>query len=92
VMPTQLAVTSVLALLGVGFLAAAVVHERRMHGHRRPGVSYKQATLRRGGGWRRGDLFTEVGLYHQQRASLYGITGAALLIASILAWIVLGTS
>lgn len=89
-MTRQLIVSTVLALLGVAFLGAAVVQERRMHGHRRPGVSYRQATFRRDGGWRRGDLFTEVGLQHQQRASLYGITGAALLIASLLAWAALG--
>jgi hypothetical protein len=82
--------TAILALLGLAFLAAAVVHERRMHVHRQPGVSYGQATFRRDGGWRRGDLFTETGLHHQQRASLYGITGVALLIASMLAWVVLG--
>ena len=89
-MTPQLLASSVLALVAVAFFAAAVVHERRMHGHRRPGVSYRRATFRRDGGWRRGDLFTEDGLRHQQRASLYGITGAALLIASILAWMVLG--
>jgi hypothetical protein len=79
-----------LALLAVSFLVAAIVHERRMHAHRQPGVSYGQATFRRDGGWRRKDLFTDVGLRHQQRASLYGITGVALLVASLLAWIVLG--
>jgi hypothetical protein len=79
-----------LALLAVSFLVAAIVHERRMHAHRQPGVSYGQATFRRDGGWRRKDLFTEAGLRHQQRASLYGITGVALLVASLVAWIVLG--
>jgi hypothetical protein len=89
-MTRQLLASSLLALLGLAFVVAAVVHERRMHRHRQPGVSYGQATFRRDGGWRRGDLFTETGLEHQQRASLYGITGVALLFASILAWIVLG--
>jgi hypothetical protein len=79
-----------LALLAVAFLVAAVVHERRMHAHRQPGVTYRQATFRRDGGWRRSDLFTEAGLRHQRRASLYGITGVALLVASLVAWIVLG--
>jgi hypothetical protein len=90
-MTRQLIASSILALLGLAFLAAAVVHERRMHAHRQPGVSYSQATFRRDGGWRRGDLFTEAGLHHQRRASLHGITGAALLLASILAWIILGS-
>lgn len=89
-MTRQILGSSILALLGLAFLAAAVVQERRMHAHRQPGVSYGQATFRRDGGWRRSDLFTEVGLRHQQRASLYGITGTALLIAGILAWILLG--
>jgi hypothetical protein len=90
-MTLQILGSSILALLGVAFLAAAVVHERRMHAHRRPGVTYAQATLRRDGGWRRGDLFTEAGLRHQRRASLCGITGAAFLVASILTWMALGT-
>jgi hypothetical protein len=89
-MTRQLLASSILALAALAFLAAAVVHERRMHAHRKPGVSYAQATFRRDGGWRRSDLFTEAGLHHQQRASLYGITGAALLMASILAWVILG--
>jgi hypothetical protein len=89
-MTLQLLGSSILALLGLAFLAVAVVHERRMHAHRRPGVTYVQATLRPDGGWRRGDLFTEAGLHHQRRASLYGITGATLLVASIATWIALG--
>jgi hypothetical protein len=89
-MPLQLALSGVLALIGVAYLGAAVMHERRMQAHRQPGVTYAQATLRWDGGWRRGDLFTEAGLRHQRRASLCGITGAALLAASVLAWIVAG--
>jgi hypothetical protein len=89
-MTPQLLGSSILGLLGFGFLVAAVVHERRMHAHRQPGVTYAQATLRRDGGWRRGDLFTETGLRHQRRASACGITGAVLLVASILLWIALG--
>ncbi|MFN2563889.1 MAG: hypothetical protein ABR499_02600 [Gemmatimonadaceae bacterium] len=88
----QLLGSAVLALLGVVLLGAAVVHERRMQAHRQPGVTYAQATLRRDGGWRRGDLFTEAGLRHQRRASLCGITGAASLVASILTWIALGAA
>jgi hypothetical protein len=73
---------------GVGALIWAVVNERRMHRHRRPGVSYGQATLRRDGGWRREDLFTDDGLRFQRRASTWGISGALLLVlAMILAWV-----
>jgi hypothetical protein len=89
-MTPQLLASGVLASLGVVFLGVAVVHERRMQAHRQPGVTYAQATFRRDGGWRRGDLFTEAGLHHQRRASSCGITGSALLVASILAWIALG--
>ncbi len=92
-MPTtlQLPIAGALALAGLGFLAAAVVHERRMHRHRQPGVSYAAATLRRDGGWRRTDLFTPEGLRLQRRAAVRGVTGALLLLASLLAWVALGT-
>lgn len=90
-MNPQSTVAGLLALAGVGFLTAAVVHERRMHRHRQPGVSYATATLRRDGGWRRSDLFTEEGLRHQRRASLCGVTGGALLVAALLAWVALGS-
>jgi len=86
----RLAVSGVLALFGVAFLGAAVIHERRMHAHRQPGVTYAQATLRWDGGWRRGDLFTEAGLRHQRRASLCGVAGAGLLVASLLTWVAVG--
>jgi hypothetical protein len=89
-MNQQLITSGIVATLGLGCLVVAVVHERRMHRHRQPGVTYRQATFRRDGGWRRADLFTDVGLWHQRRASSYGITGAILLCASILAWVVLG--
>lgn len=79
-----------MAVLGVGCLGAAVVNERRMQRHRQPGVGYRDVTLRRDGGWRRSDLFTEQGLRHQRRASTWGVTGGALLVAALLAWIVLG--
>lgn len=89
-MTPQLFGSGILALLAVGFLAAAVVHERRMHAHRQPGVSYARATFRRDGGWRCAHLFTEAGLRHQRLASRYGVTGAALLAASIAIWILMG--
>jgi hypothetical protein len=79
-----------LAAAGVVSLVIAVVHERRMQRHRREGVTYADATLRRDGGWRRDDLFTPEGLAHQRHASRWGVTGAALLIAAIAAWITLG--
>jgi hypothetical protein len=84
------AVPALLACLGVVLLGAAVVAERRMQKHRQPGVTYAQVTLRRDGGWRRADLFTPTGLRYQRRASLCGVTGAVLLVASLLAWIGLG--
>jgi hypothetical protein len=91
-MTLQLVSSAALASLGLGFLCVAVVCERRMHAHCRPGVTYAQATLRRDGGWRRADLFTEAGLRHQRRASLFGVSGAGLLLAAILTWIALGAS
>ena len=68
----------VLGSLGTACVLIAVYHERRMHRHRQPGVTYGQATFRRDGGWRRTDLFTADGLAHQRRASTFGVTGAAL--------------
>jgi len=64
-------------------MLVAVYHERRMHRHRRPGVSYAAATFRRDGGWRRADLFTEQGLAHQRRASSFGVLGAAFWLLSL---------
>ena len=89
-MTAQLLVSGLLALAGVALLGAAVVAERRMQRHRLPGVTYAQVTLRRDGGWRRADLFSPEGLRHQRRASLCGVTGAALLVASLAAWVALG--
>lgn len=89
-MNRQLVVSLAFAALGVGCLATAVYNERSMHRHRQPGVSYGEATLRRDGGWRRADLFTPAGLRHQRRASAWGVTGALLLVASLLAWVLLG--
>ena len=88
-MTAQSIVSAALAAAGVCSLAIAVRFERRMQRHRRPGVSYRDATLRADGGWRRADLFTEEGLRHQARASRFGVVGALLLVAAIVAWITL---
>jgi len=73
------------ALIAVGIAAEieAVYHERMMQRHRRPGVSYWSATLRRDGGWRRSDLFNDEGLSHQRRAATWGMTGVALILAGL---------
>jgi hypothetical protein len=60
-----------------------------MQRHRQPGIIYRAVTLRRDGGWRRADLFTPTGLQYQRRASGVGVSGTALLIAALLAWILL---
>jgi hypothetical protein len=90
-MTVQRLVSALLAAMGVVLLGAAVVAERRMQRHRQPGVTYAQVTLRRDGGWRRAELFTPTGLRHQRRASLCGVAGAVLLVASLLAWMALGS-
>ena len=90
-MTTQVLVTSLIAAAGVACLATAVSYERRMHRHRQPGVTYAEATLRKDGGWRRSDLFTPVGLQLQRKASLWGVAGGVLLLASLAAWMVLGS-
>jgi hypothetical protein len=73
---------------GIAAIVWAVVNERRMQRHRRPGVSYRQVTLRRDGAWRREDLFTPEGLRYQRQASRWGVMGAGVLVvAIILAWI-----
>ena len=89
-MNLQLLVAAALAVAGLVSLVVAVVHERRMQQHRREGVSYKAATLRRDGGWRRDDLFDSEGLAHQRQASRWGFAGVILLIAGIISWITLG--
>ena len=86
----QRAVAGSITLLGFACLGAAVVNERRMQRHRQPGITYRDVTLRRDGGWRRADLFTERGLQYQRRASTWGVTGGALLVAALLAWVALG--
>jgi hypothetical protein len=77
-----------MVLLGVGAVVAftiAVVNERRMQRHRRPGVSYAQVTFRRDGGWRRDDLFTETGLVFQRRAAQWGMIGAVCAMLVVIA-------
>ena len=89
-LPLQPIVAGSMTLLGLVCLGAAVVNERRMQRHRQPGITYRDVTLRRDGGWRRADLFTDEGLHYQRRASTWGVTGGALLVAALLAWVVLG--
>jgi hypothetical protein len=86
---TQIVVSATLAALGVIALGIAVGYERAMQRHRQPGVTYSQVTLRRDGGWRRGDLFSDTGLRYQRRASTFGVSGAVLLLASLLAYVLL---
>ena len=85
----QLLVSATLAGLGVFTLGLAVACERAMQRHRQPGVSYRAVTLRKDGGWRRTDLFTDTGLRYQRRASSFGVIGAVLLLASLLAYVLL---
>ena len=86
----QLIVSGGLFTLGTAALLLAIRHERLMQRHRQPGVTYRTATLRANGGWRRSDLFNPTGLGHQRRAARYGFAGAALWIAALAAWIALG--
>ena len=85
----QIVVSAALAALGITALGIAVACERAMQRHRQPGVTYREVTLRKDGGWRRGDLFTDTGLRDQRRASSFGVTGAVLLLASLLAYVLL---
>jgi hypothetical protein len=89
-MTIQLIISAAFGVAGIAALAIAVVHERRMQAHRRDGVTYSDVTLRRDGGWRRDDLFAPEGLVHQRQASRFGVAGAVLLLAGVIAWIVLG--
>lgn len=86
---TQIVVSATLAALGVIALGLAVACERAMQRHRQPGITYSQVTFRHDGGWRRGDLFTDTGLRYQRRASSFGVTGAVLLLASLLTYVLL---
>ena len=89
-MTAQTLVAFVLFALGVASVTRAVYHERMMQRHRQPGVDYRAVTFRRDGGWRRADLFTADGLAHQRLASTYGVAGALLWVAALVAWVVLG--
>ena len=80
-----------LAVMGTVAMLVAVFSERRMHRHRQPGVTYRQATFRRDGGWRRTDLFTDTGLRFQRRASTFGALGALLWVLALVAGLVAGT-
>ena len=86
-MTVQIALTTTLATLGLAAFVIAIRHERLMQRQRQPGVSYREVTFRRDGGWRHTDLFTAEGLVHQRRASTFGILGALLWIAALGAWI-----
>ena len=89
-MTLQRLIAGLLVALGAAALSIAVTFERRMHRHRQPGVGYGTATFRRDGGWRRGDLFMPEGLRYQRKASVWGVTGTLLLVASVAAWVALG--
>ena len=89
-MTVQVVVSGVLAAAGVVCASLAVRSERRMQRHRQPGVGYAAVTLRRDGGWRRGDLFTAEGLRHQARASRLGALAAGLWVAALATWVALG--
>jgi hypothetical protein len=91
-MDARTLVAAALGAAGTLSVGCAVAFERRMHRHRRPGVSYRAATLRADGGWRRADLFTEEGLRHQARAARFGWAGVALWLAALAAWVVLAPS
>lgn len=88
-MSTQAFTSLLIGGAGTLSVAVAIFHERRMQRHRRPGVGYGEATFRRDGGWRRGDLYTDEGLIHQRLASRYGFGGIGLWILALLSWIAL---
>jgi hypothetical protein len=83
----DVAIPLALAAAGFASVAVAVTYERRMQRRRRPGVSYRDVTLRKDGGWRRDDLFTPEGLELQRRAALFGWLGAVLWLLALGAWI-----
>ena len=91
IVPPSALVAGVLAIVGLAFAIRAVVAERRMQRHRRPGVGYWAATLRRDGGWQQADLFTDEGLVAQRRAARAGVTAAALWVLA-LATVVVGAA
>ncbi|HET7042749.1 MAG TPA: hypothetical protein VFI13_12045 [Gemmatimonadales bacterium] len=82
-------VALVCAVAGVLAAAVAVLHERRMQRHRRPGVSYAAATFRRDGGWRRSDLFLPDGLAEQRRASRAGLIAVSCWALALLSLVTL---
>ena len=82
-------VPALLAVAGLASIVAAVVFERRMQRNRQPGVSYADVTLRKDGGWRRTDLFTDEGLTLQRRAARFGWLGAALWLIALAMWVAL---
>ena len=83
-------IAGALAIAGTLSMLVAILHERRMHRHRQPGVSYAQATWRRDGGWRRTDLFTPDGLAHQRQAARFGAIGAALWVLALVTYVAAG--
>ena len=89
--PPSALVAGVLAIVGLAFAIRAIAAERRMQRHRRPGVSYWTATLRRDGGWQQADLFSGEGLVEQRRAARAGVTAAVLWVLA-LATMVLGAA
>ena len=90
-MTLQTILSASLFVLGICAFVVAIRHERAMQRHRQPGVSYRDVTMRRDGGWRRTDFFAPEGLVHQRRASTFGITGALLWLAALGVWIATGT-
>ena len=89
-MRAQIVVSLMFGIAGIAAAIFAVMAERQMHRHRQPGVTYAAATLRRDGGWRRGELFTAEGLRHQARAARYGVSAAMLWLLSLIAFVILG--
>jgi hypothetical protein len=86
---SAIAIPLALLVLGAISVGVAIFHERRMHRHRLPGISYVEATFRRDGGWGRTDLFSAEGLEHQRRASRYGLAGVLLWILAVLVYVLM---
>lgn len=86
---TRDVVSVILAAAGGVAMGVAVVNERRMQRQRKPGVSYRDVTLRRDGAWKNDAFFTDLGLRYQRRASIWGALGTACWIAALVAWIFL---
>ena len=82
-------VSCALAVAGIVAMLIAVVSERHMQRHRRPGVTYRDVTLRKDGAWRNDALFTAAGLRYQRRASTWGVIGTLCWLGALVAWIVL---